>query len=91
MDANMPAKPTGFICMAYLNMLPATQVGFIKNLIRVPRRIVKGFVRCIGRTRDLLKMLFKAGEMFFSLGACRIFKIRPLGIKSGALDQLSKL
>lgn len=39
----------------------------IENLIRVPRRIVKGFVRCIGRTRTFLKMLFKAGEMFFSL------------------------
>lgn len=54
MDEIHTAKPTGSY-MAYLNMLPATQVGFIKNLIRVPRRIVKGFVRCIGRTRDLLK------------------------------------
>ena len=73
-------------------MLPATQVGFIENLIRVPRSIVKGFVECVGRTRDLLiKCCLRQERCFFPLEHVESSESGPLGIKSGALDQLSKL
>lgn len=47
---------------------------------------------CWKNQRPFNKMLFKAGEMFFfPLEHVESSESGPLGIKSGALDQLSKL